>query len=461
MSKTYLAVHATAAKLGVRIDRLIDHKRFQEPSSYPLGNGLYLRVKPAGGGGVLRYWMHRYTFGKRREDILSNVTDMTLAEACDKVDASKAMLADNHHPRGHIAAVADTKTFNDLATFVLMRDFRETEISATTAKEDKKVFRFMAEATTKIGELPLDQVTQHHIATILAPRWRSAPTAARKQRSRLEGMFDTAISQGWRSNPLNPANKRILVGVLGDPHKGPGAKPKRTVSHAALDWTLLPQILPVIAARPGLDAIALQLAVRTAKRSTEIMLARKDEIDLVKKVWSIPRERMKVKEMEGHESEFHEVPLSPAVIRLIEPLMIDTSNPYLLPGRKRGTHMTHTAIQKLIERMGFCPARAALGERKGRRHGEVIQKDGTVRVHFTTHGMRATFKTWGQENEENDKHTEAALDHSVGDATYRAYGRSKLLELRRKLMDRWNDYVDGKTAGPVEGDNVVPIRRAA
>jgi hypothetical protein len=48
---------------------------------------------------------------------------------------------------------------------------------------------------------------------------------------------------------------------------------------------------------------------------------------------------------------------------------------------------------------------------------------------------------------------EAALAHTVGDMTERAYRRSDALEKRRKLMPAWASFIEPKTAA-----NVVHIR---
>ena len=40
---------------------------------------------------------------------------------------------------------------------------------------------------------------------------------------------------------------------------------------------------------------------------------------------------------------------------------------------------------------------------------------------------------------------ETALAHTVGNATEAAYARSDLFELRRNLMDKWSEYLEGET----------------
>lgn len=74
----------------------------------------------------------------------------------------------------------------------------------------------------------------------------------------------------------------------------------------------------------------------------------------------------------------------------------------------------------------------------------------------TVHGFRSTFRDWAGEVSSFPRElAEAALAHSVGDATERAYRRGDALEKRRKLMDAWAGYIAPRAIG-----TVVPLRRA-
>ena len=59
------------------------------------------------------------------------------------------------------------------------------------------------------------------------------------------------------------------------------------------------------------------------------------------------------------------------------------------------------------------------------------------RDHVTTHGFRATFKTWATERTlfQNEV-VEAALAHVVGSKVEQAYRRGDMFEKRRRLMQR-------------------------
>ena len=71
--------------------------------------------------------------------------------------------------------------------------------------------------------------------------------------------------------------------------------------------------------------------------------------------------------------------------------------------------------------------------------GRVARKAGIDAVH---HGFRSSFRDWAAERTETPHAVmEAALAHTVRNATERAYARSHLFERRRALMQQRSDYV--------------------
>lgn len=67
----------------------------------------------------------------------------------------------------------------------------------------------------------------------------------------------------------------------------------------------------------------------------------------------------------------------------------------------------------------------------------------------TVHGFRSSFRDWaGNESSYPREVAEAALAHVVGDQTEQAYRRGDALEKRRKLMEEWASYCDGKAQKP-------------
>jgi integrase len=67
----------------------------------------------------------------------------------------------------------------------------------------------------------------------------------------------------------------------------------------------------------------------------------------------------------------------------------------------------------------------------------------------TTHGLRATFKSWCEDVGVDDKVAEFCLAHAKGDSTESAYSRGEIVERRRAVMQKWSDFLDGKASGKV------------
>jgi integrase len=63
---------------------------------------------------------------------------------------------------------------------------------------------------------------------------------------------------------------------------------------------------------------------------------------------------------------------------------------------------------------------------------------------YTVHGFRSSFYDWVRDNGVAPDHVaDAALAHKISDEVKAAYGRSKLLTLRRDLMQAWADFLHG------------------
>ena len=75
----------------------------------------------------------------------------------------------------------------------------------------------------------------------------------------------------------------------------------------------------------------------------------------------------------------------------------------------------------------------------------------------TVHGIRASFRSWCDENAVAYHVAEKALAHAGGSLD-KAYRRSDILEPRRKVMDRWAAFLDAR-AEPVAEVVAIGSRR--
>ena len=63
---------------------------------------------------------------------------------------------------------------------------------------------------------------------------------------------------------------------------------------------------------------------------------------------------------------------------------------------------------------------------------------------ITPHGLRATFRTWGEDVGFPRELLEEALGHQIGTAVERAYRRTDSFERRRTVMQAWAEFCHGK-----------------
>ncbi len=144
----------------------------------------------------------------------------------------------------------------------------------------------------------VSQIETADVLEVLQPLWQSMPETASRLRGRIENVLDAARAKGYRQGE-NPARWRGHLALLLPKRQKLGRK-----HHAALPYEQLPEFMAKLRVGDALAAKALELTILTACRTGEVVGARWSEIDLDKKLWVIPPERMKA----GKE---HRVPLSP------------------------------------------------------------------------------------------------------------------------------------------------------
>ena len=161
--------------------------------------------------------------------------------------------------------------------------------------------------------------------------------------------------------------------------------------------------------RDSVSARALELLVLTACRSGEVRLATWDEVDLTKKLWTIPAKRMKA-------AREHTVPLSKQAVALLKAL--PRVGEYVFPGAAEGKPLSDMALLQQLRGL-----------------------DGNG---YTAHGFRSSFRDWAGDQTAFDREViEHALAHNLPNKVEAAYRRSTALKKRELLMQAWAGYADG------------------
>jgi integrase len=248
----------------------------------------------------------------------------------------------------------------------------------------------------------VDEISSGDVMNALTPIWTAKPETARRVRQRTSAVMKWAIANNFR--PDNPAGEAIEAAL---------PKTPRIRAHmAALPYAEVPATLESIRASTARPAtrLALEFLILTATRSGEVRAAAWDEIGLDSHVWTIPAARMKA----GRE---HRVPLSTWAREILEEARsLDAGSGLVFPS-PQGKPLSDMSMTALLRRL---------------------------EIPCVPHGFRSSFRDWAAECTDTPHAVmEAALAHTVPNATEAAYFRSDLFERRCRLMDQWAEYLGG------------------
>ena len=400
----------------------LEVKRLNAPGLHAVGgvSGLFLRVKQTGS----RSWIVRVKAGNRRRDIgLGAFPDVPLADARSKARDIREQIRNGIDPVAErnaardalVAAQARELTFEQAAR--KCHAAKESEFRNAKHRKDW-ISALERHAFPVIGERHVAEIQLPDVLRVLEPIWTTKTETATRVRQRMESVLTWATVSGYRSGE-NPARwDGNLREVLPNP-----SRIRKVKHHRAVPWQKVPEFVQKLREREGTAAKALEFAILTAARSSEVRLATWEEIDLTARVWTVPGDRIKA-------GKPHTVPLSDRAVEILENIERRPDSPFVFPAI-RGGAMSDVAPLAVMRRMN---------------------------TDATPHGFRSSFKDWARNRTAYpDEVSELALAHVNSDATRAAYARDELLPQRTRMMAEWAKFVN--TVEPA-GD-VTSIRRAA
>ncbi|MCV9997666.1 tyrosine-type recombinase/integrase [Pararhizobium sp. YC-54] len=392
-------------------------KAATKPGRLGDGDGLYLVIRKDG----RKSWSFLYIRnGVRREMGLgafgSGTGQVSLADARVKAEEIRTILGRSGDPFAETEerkAKKQAHTFQQAVTAFL----KSLEGKWKNEKHRAQWEMTLGEAYSKrLLKMNVAAITTDDVVAVLEPHWKEKNETASRLRGRIERVLDYARVAGWRSGE-NPAKwKGHLEHLLAKPDE----KMKRG-NHAAIDFAEMPAFMIELGTLGGISARALEFLILTAARTSEVLLATWDEIDLTNAVWTVPAERMKA----GRE---HRVPLTKQAMQILTAMQSTRLNDFVFPGMKKDSPLSNMSMQKCLR---------------------ALEKDQVA----TVHGFRSAFRDWAGDRTTFQREVmEAALAHSVGDKAEQAYRRSDALEKRRKLMDAWANYISS-----TQNSKVIPL----
>ncbi|MBF0106863.1 MAG: integrase arm-type DNA-binding domain-containing protein [Deltaproteobacteria bacterium] len=380
------------------------------------GRGLYLEVSPTG----CKWWRYKYRIdGKEKRFALGAFPDVNLKEARERhLEARKLVEQDIDPVENKRASKASRAEDVKNAFEVIAREWHVKNITRWTDQHGIAVMqRFEKDLFPYIGSKPISKISNHELLKILNKiQERGAEETAHRLlqycskvcryaivSERLDRDFTVGLKEA-----LKPVSKRHLAAIT-DPEELAELL-KSTEDYEGHSITKLAlKFAPLVFVRPG-----------------EMRKAEWSEIDFENADWNIPAEKMKMKEP-------HLVPLSKQAIEILKELQpLSGHCKYVFPSSVTRTRpMSNNTINMALRRLGYT-------------------KD-----QMTAHGFRATARTILDEVlNERIEYIEQQLAHAVKDANGRAYNRTKHLQQRRVMMQKWADYLDGLKVG----GKVIPLK---
>lgn len=383
-----------------RTKPLTDHKiKALKPSDkmYKVadGNGLYLHINPHGSK---RWYMRYILHGKSSMKSLGKYPTVSLKDARQKRDEFNSQIENGLKP---VEQKSNT-TFKEISEEYL---YHRSELNEKYMNDIHSILK--RDFYPSIGHIELDHITPAHMIDIYkGMENRGIKTATKKAGSLVNRIFKYAVTTQQTDN--NPT-ANIDLSILLKKHS------PNNFAHIT-DIKLFKELLQSINEYNGdiYTKTALQFMPYVFVRPANIQFALWDEFDFNKKVWIIPKEKMKMKRD-------HIVPLTNSMIKILDNVK-DNGSAFVFPSpisTKR--QLSNNTLNMALKRLGFKDL-------------------------MTAHGFRHTASTFLHENIHihgiQSDVIEMQLAHVEKNNVKGIYNKALYMSERVRLMEWWSSFID-------------------
>ena len=365
--------------------------------------GLYLIVRPNGS----KLWRYRYRLsGKANSRGLGRYPDVGLKMARERRDECRRDVANGQNP---VSRWKSTQVDDTVDTFeTVAREWYDSRAPSWVPSHSSMVLmRLEKYAFPALAARSITDIGPQDIHALLRPIEKAEKyETAKRVLTVCHQVFDYALfSERITRNPAAQV-KQLLT------------QPKPDHFAAVTDSKAVGKLLRMLDAYEGSPVVmaALRLAPLVFTRPGELRQAKWDDVNLDAAEWRFVVTKTHTP---------HIVPLSAqavSILRELQPLTGQQTDeqPYVFPGtRDNGRPMSENTLSAAMRTLG-------------------IPKE-TMSVH----GFRATARTLLDEQLGFPPHLiEHQLAHQVRDPLGRSYNRTTHLAERKKMMQRWADYLD-------------------
>ena len=376
-----------------------------ETKNYKLsdGGGLYLLVKP----NKTKAWRFNYRFNGRQKTLAIGVfPDVSLKAAREKHKEARENLANDIDPSSQKKAMKAAKQSESANNFeVVAREWARTRGEKAVSTEKRQQALLEKDLFPYLGTRPIADINTPEVLKVLRKiETRGAIETAHRAKRLLGQVFRYAIVTGRAERDPSVDLKDAL------------AQPVKTHFKSITDPA---EVGPLISAINNYQATPVVMA---ALRLTPLLFCRPGELRHLE--WQevnfdearieLPASKMKTKEP-------HIIPLATQAMDILKKLQLITGRSMFVFPSARGNSrpLSENGVRTALRTLGY------------------------TNEQISPHGFRAMARTILDEvlNFPVDW-IEHQLAHSVKDANGRAYNRTKHLEQRRGMMQKWADYLN-------------------
>lgn len=366
------------------------------------GDGLFLLVKTTG----KKLWRFRYLrpgTSSRTMVSLGAYPALSLADARQIRAEKLAILARGIDPQAKEAAEAEQQQIAQESIFLnVAKQWFALKKASVSTKHAEDIWRSLEkDILPSIENVPVQDIKARLLIQVLEPiKARGALETVRRLVQRINEIMIYAVNTG-----LIDANPASGIGNVFE-------RPKK--QHMP---TIRPEELPKLMRTISMSNLSiptrclLEWQLLTLIRPAEASATAWAEIDIEKREWRIPAERMKAKRD-------HVVPLSNQALEILEIMHpVSGMREHVFPSRNDPRKpMNSQTANAALKRIGYG--------------GKLV-----------AHGLRSIASTAMNEAGFNSDVIEAALAHSDKNEVRRAYNRSIYLQKRIELMSWWGKLI--------------------
>lgn len=371
--------------------------------------GLFIEVSKIG----KKVFRLNYTFASKSYQLtLGPYPEISLLEAREKALSARKQIVAGIDPAAAKKAEKAKRKANTLAFRTVAEEWMAAQRTWADVTLDDTRKRLNLHVFPRIGEQPIASIAKADIKAILDTLQAQGNfSVLKKVRSNISLILRYAIDHEI------PGVEVDWTAQLRKQYVMPPSKHRAAITKTE-DIRGLLEAIDSYEDTSLLTCLALKFSALTFCRPGEIRHAEWNEIDFEEKIWTIPAEKMKMRQG-------HKVPLSRQSLQVLEQLRpLSGHSKYLFPSvRTPDRPMSEATVNAAIRRMGY-------------------EKD-----KMCAHGFRGMASTKLNEKGFNRDWIECQLAHRPQDSVRAAYNHADFLDGRREMMQAWADFLENLRSG--------------